>query len=306
MRGGIGKCERPLPEIVEHQRGANEEDPRAGDGRPAEVAQIRVEGFATRDHEEDAAHDDERHFAVMGQEVNGLQRIERCQHAGILRDLVNPQRGQHREPQQHDPPKPFSERRRPLGLHRKKPHQDADGERNDEGLDHGLDRLGREQALHRGDHGDGRRDDAIPVEQRGPGDAHHEDDTAGHAAGFRLLRKGQREQREDPAFALVIGPRDDGDILHRDEDGEAPDDQRQHADDFPLGVKVAVMQALLEGVEDARADVAVGHAERANRERERGRLGGLLHERRSVPERPQRRNSIVRRKGAWPLARTAP
>jgi len=118
------------------------------------------------------------------------------------------------------------------------------------------------------------------------------------AAATRLLFvfwKGQREEREDAAFALVVGPHDDREILHRDEREHAPDNEREHPDDLPIGAQ-AVVQALLEGVEHARADVAIDHAEGADGTGERGRRAGLVHERGRLADAGIASNSIVRRR----------
>ena len=75
----------------------------------------------------------------------------------------------------------------------------------------------------------------------------------------------QRQQSHDAALPFVVCPHQEGEVLDRHHQGHRPDDQRNHAEDV-VGrgsCPVPGVQALLERVERARADVAEHDARRA-------------------------------------------
>ena len=80
----------------------------------------------------------------------------------------------------------------------------------------------------------------------------------------------QRGQREDAAFALVVGAHHDRHVLDRDDEHQRVDDQREHAEHVLVRRRhgVRAEEALAQGVQRAGADVAVDDAERGQRERE--------------------------------------
>ena len=83
-------------------------------------------------------------------------------------------------------------------------------------------------AFDRAQHRDGRRDQRVAIEQRRA--EHAERDRAarpGFGGAEALLH--QRDQREDAAFAVVVGAHDDREVLHADDDREAPEDQREQS-----------------------------------------------------------------------------
>ncbi len=75
------------------------------------------------------------------------------------------------------------------------------------------------------------------------------------------VRRGEREEREDPALASVVGPHDEREVLDRHDHRERPEDERQDAEQILLGRRDAVLRvdALLDRVERARPDVAEDH-----------------------------------------------
>ena len=88
------------------------------------------------------------------------------------------------------------------------------------------------QAFDGAEHGDRRRDHPVAVKQ-GRAEQAERDEKRSVAASRRtaFLLKDQREKREDPALAAVVRAHDEHDVLHRDDEHEQPDDQRQHAVD---------------------------------------------------------------------------
>jgi hypothetical protein len=121
------------------------------------------------------------------------------------------------------------------------------------------------QAFDGREHRDGRRDDAVAIEQRRPDHAEEEDHHRALAAGFAKSLLGQSHQGQGPALALVVGAHEEDDVLDRHEQGHGPEDQRHHAQHRMLGRRRAARmgQSLAQGVERAGADVAEHHADRA-------------------------------------------
>ena len=156
------------------------------------------------------------------------------------------------------------------GEHRQQHHQ---GDRHDEDMKSGRGHL---QAFDRTEHGHGRGDHAVAEEQRGAEDA----EDAHHISRARAVAQralGQRHQRHDAAFAIVVGAHDDGDVLQGHHQVQRPERQRQHAQH---GVVVAVepvvwRERLLQGVQRAGTDIAEHHADRTDDQRQSSSGGGV-------------------------------
>ena len=118
------------------------------------------------------------------------------------------------------------------------------------------------EPFDRAEHGDRRRDHAVAVEQRR---AEHAEQHQHRAAAPAPSGRGghQRGQREDAAFALVVGAHHDRDVLDRDDEQQRVDDERQHAEHVLVRRRhrVRAEEALAHRVERAGADVAVDDAE---------------------------------------------
>ena len=84
-------------------------------------------------------------------------------------------------------------------------------------------------------------------------------------ASHRLLR--QRQQGQDPALALIVGAHDQQHVFDRDDQDQRPHDQRQHAQHILRRERQPVLrvEALAEGVDRARPDIAEDDAERGER-----------------------------------------
>ena len=79
---------------------------------------------------------------------------------------------------------------------------------------------------------------------------------------------GERHQRQDAAFALVVGLHQEQHVFRRDDDQQRPDDERDDADHL-VGAEARAFELAergLQRVEGARADVAEHDADRAERE----------------------------------------
>src|SRR6185312_13456569 len=117
----------------------------------------------------------------------------------------------------------------------------------------------------------------VAVEERGAEDDGGAERAGAPAAVVAQARRHQRQEREDAAFAVVVGAHDEADVLDADDERERPEDEREEAEDVGGARRHAVLgaDALLERVEGAGADVAEDDAESAERQRRRaGTLAG--------------------------------
>jgi hypothetical protein len=137
--------------------------------------------------------------------------------------------------------------------------QQRQGQRDHERFElGGLDLESFDRAQHR----DRRGQHAIAVEQRGAEQPGPENPAVG-ASQRRPQR--QHHQRQDAALAAVVGAHQHDHVLDRDDQGQRPGDQRQDAVN-PRHRDHRSLKALLDGVERRRADIAINHAERGDRE----------------------------------------
>ena len=128
----------------------------------------------------------------------------------------------------------------------------------------GVDEL---EALHRRKHRDRRGDDAVAIEQRRADDAEEDQNRNSGAVGY-AFRRHQGQQRQDAAFAIVIGAQDEDDVFERDHHHQRPEDQRDDPEDVGGDRRgmAGGIQGDGKGVERARADIAEHDAKRGERE----------------------------------------
>ena len=88
----------------------------------------------------------------------------------------------------------------------------------------------------------------------------------------------QRHQREDASLALIVGLDDDEVILDGDDDDKRPEDERQDAEHVARGDgdRVLSVEGFAQRVQGTGADVAIHHAQRAERERREVAAPGSL------------------------------
>ena len=79
----------------------------------------------------------------------------------------------------------------------------------------------------------------------------------------------QRGERENAAFALVVGAQHERDVFQRHDQQQRVDDQRQHAEDVVVRRRhrVRAEETLAHRVQRAGADVAIDDAERGQGQR---------------------------------------
>ncbi|MCY1173466.1 hypothetical protein D9M73_136260 [compost metagenome] len=187
------------------------------------MSHVGVKRLAPGDAEEDAAEHQHPVSSAMGQEADCVTRIEGGEDAGIANDPGEPKDRDNKKPEQHDRAEggANSSRAEPLGC--EEDNQDGDGRRHDEGLErtrHDID------TFERAEHRDGRRDDAVAIEQGRAEQAHDGQDFGGP---FESVGADQRHQGKDSAFPMVVGAHDEQTIFDRNGDDQGPDEQRQDA-----------------------------------------------------------------------------
>ena len=73
-RFDIGKHERALAEVVEHEGRQHNEVPALHQRRAAKVTDVRIHGLTAGDGEQDQSHENKAVMAVMQQEVDAVMR----------------------------------------------------------------------------------------------------------------------------------------------------------------------------------------------------------------------------------------
>jgi hypothetical protein len=205
----------------------------------------------------------------MHDEAEPFQRIERVQHDRRGHDVRDARHADHDEPEHHHRPEHGADAARAMFLRDEQDDERGKRHRNHIGLERGLDDF---EPFHGAQHGNGRRDHAIAKEQRRAHHTHHEEPST-QTRARRDRRRREREQRHDAAFAVIIRPQDQDDVLQRNDDHQRPEDQRNDADDIESIERETVggIEHGGERIERARADVTIDHAERGQRERWKSR-----------------------------------
>ena len=255
--GGIAENQRALAQIIQHQRGQDQHDPRDLDGPTAEMAHIGVERLRPGDRQKHAAQHQKADHAVTAEKVKPVERIEGHDDARGVADVAGAEHRDGGEPDQHDRSEKGGDAARAMALHHEEGEEDHQRDRHHIGLEEGGDEL---QTLHRREHGNGGRDDGVAREERGAQNAQHEDGGCGPGEG--VLR--QRHERQGAALALVVRPHQEQHIFEGDGQEQGPEQQGDDADHILLDDAAARMgmgEGLAQGVEGAGADVAIDDAD---------------------------------------------
>jgi hypothetical protein len=79
----------------------------------------------------------------------------------------------------------------------------------------------------------------------------------------------QRRQRQGAAFAVIVGPHDDGNVFHRHHQDQGPQDhgKRAHHRDMVGQAAFGGQHGGLQGVKRAGTDVAKNHTQGAQHQR---------------------------------------
>ena len=194
------------------------------------MTDVRVQRLAPGDHQEDAAEGEKGEQRPVDDETEATPRIHGSQHAGVLEDPVDAEEGEDREPHHHHRPEEVPQSGGPPVLDRKQPDEDRCGDDQDPWLHTGNCNI---EPLHGREDRDGRSDHPVSVEEGGPEQAHA--DQHGPPGGLSGVPDDQRRQREDPTFTVVVGSKDECEVLDGDHQDQGPEYEGQHSEDAVLG-----------------------------------------------------------------------
>jgi len=150
---------------------------------------------------------------VLRHEPKRMQRVKRAKDGRMLDDARQACRGQCEEPHDGDGSKKRPDRRGAMALGQEQHDEHACGYRQHVGLEGGGAHV---ETLDRRKDGNGRCQHSVTVKERGAKQA-HEQNWRKRSAQLFHRRRGEREQRHDAAFALVVRPHDEDHVFERDD-----------------------------------------------------------------------------------------
>ena len=251
------------------------------------MPEVGVERLAAGDDQKHRPERDQADRAVAGDKRDCIEWIDRRKHARIVGNVQSAGHRHRQEPEDRDRTEQHRDFPRAARLHREHGHQQCDRDRQHVGLERRRHDL---QALDRGQHRQGRRDQRRPVEHRGADHAEDQDHQGPSPDGAER----QRRERERAALAVVVHPQQPHDVFQGDNDNQRPDDQREHAEHDLARNRPAPLrrnQRFTKRIERAGADIAIDDADAAQRQRPetrriaRWRFGRRLGPRRRWPYR---------------------
>ena len=221
------------------------------------MPEVGIQGFGARDAQHHRAQDDEGHTGLAPDEAQRVVRTQRRKNFRMAEDLPYTQHRQAGKPQQRDRAEELANACRAALLHREQRQQHQQRQRQ-----HELAKVRRHhlEAFDRRQHRDGRRDDAITIEQRSAEDAYRQQHGAQPGLVLDRLR-GQGQHCHQPTFAIVVGAQHQRDVLQRDDQRERPEQDGQHTIHIGMGERyMAGAKDFLDGVQHAGAYIAVHHS----------------------------------------------
>ena len=154
--------ERTLAEIIEDQRRHHEIEPRHRDRPASEVAEVGIKRFGARTGEKHETHYRQSEHAMRVDEFDSIKRIESQKNVQVVGDMHQSAERQDSEPDCHDGAEKLRDSRRAVRLHPEKARQHDERCRYDGDLKLWGDEL---QAFDSRQHGDGRRNNSIAIEE---------------------------------------------------------------------------------------------------------------------------------------------
>ena len=236
---------RALAEVVQHQRRHHQAEPGDADRPLAEVAHVGIERLAAGDAQHDRAQRDEGDAAVAraGSSARSAGSAPPAS-PGSATMCGRPEHREHDEPQHHHRAEEAADARRCRGAAR----GTAPSARPASAARRSCVQRGRGdlQALDRRQHRDRRRDHAVAEEDRGAEDAQQQQARGAASGGPRTAVEASASIAIRPPSPLLSARRISTHVLDRDDDGQRPEHQRQHAVDVVRSSSgdVAVREAL--------------------------------------------------------------
>ena len=220
------------------------------------MAHIGIECFAASDAEDNPSQDHEAMQTIAEKKGDSLPGIKGGKDLRIVDNGPYSEATEHQEPDHHDRAEHGADACRAIPLDNEQDDQHQTSERHD--ITGGGIR-GHIESFNGRQHRNGRRNNAIAIEQRRPESGEKGEQRPLFSTYLQPLEHG--EQRENPAFTLVVSLHDKDDIFQADNQHQRPEDQRQNAEDIGGGRcdPVGAGETLLDGVKRAGADIAVNN-----------------------------------------------
>ena len=204
--------------------------------------------------------------AVKREKIQSVPGIGGTQDSGLAHDLDGAEDGDSHEPDKCDWAKDSPDFGSPLLLEKENGEDNHQGERyrelRQERLDDGETFRGTED-------GDRGRYHSVAIQQGSANEADYRDCRFRVPICFAVQAlEHERYQRENSAFAAVVGAHDEDDVLDADDADQRPQYQRQDAVDVDFCRRQSVfgLEAFPQRVQRACPDVAVDDAEREKSE----------------------------------------
>ena len=229
------------------------------------MSHVGIERLGPGHRQHRRTHRQEALEGIVDEQPHRMIRAQCPQHIGPLSDRNYPQHRDDGEIDQHDRAEEGSDLGRSPALDQEQEDQDADNHRHHQPLHcRVIDR----HALDRAQHRNRRGNHAVAIEQRRGKNPQQHDPARPRLARNVLID--EREKRQTAAFALVVGPHDDADVLDRDDDHHRPEHQADDAEHMQPVERQGVMpgEGIAHGVERAGADIAEHNPDRADRQRD--------------------------------------
>ena len=137
QRPGIRHQQRALAHVVDRERGQHEPGPRKLDRATPEMAKVGVQRFRAGQGEHDRADRGEHSPAACGEEVEGMDGVQRGEDRGGPGDLQGAGDRECDEPQHDDGAEVPADGRRAMTLDEEEPREDAQGQRQHVRLERG-------------------------------------------------------------------------------------------------------------------------------------------------------------------------
>ena len=253
----IPNNKRGLPEVVQVQGRYRDDEPREPDWPATELPHVGIERFSTRHTQDHRSQSQECQHGFTAEETHCIHRVNRRNDLRGLDQASKAEYSNRDEPDEHHWTEGCTHLPGPMPLHHKQRDKNHHGDWHNP---RSQPRINELKPFNGRQHGNGRGNHAVAVEQRRTQDAqaHDELSTVLH------LRNRERSERHDAAFAIIVGPHHDEHVLDRHNECQGPEHHRRRAIDAVLNSwnVVDTVEDFLERIQRASTDVAEHNTER--------------------------------------------
>ena len=220
------------------------------------MAHVGIERFAAGHRQKHAAKNQKRQSRLFDKHAKAIDRIEGVEYFEIIADVNQPHEANDGKPQGCHGRKNRGNAGGAAVLEQEQAEEHGKGERHHHEFKPGID---NGKAFNGREHRHGGRDHRVAKEKCRANDAKRQH----HAALFLQQRFDKHDERENAAFALVVGAHEKDDVFQPDDQDQGPEQERDNAEDRKAQVAAGIdhrVQGLAHGVKRACADVAKDHA----------------------------------------------